>query len=95
MPANICKARRSIRPRCGASTPGTTGRSPDLGIGAGVRYVGESYGDAGNTFVIPSYTLFDAAMSYDLRLYAARSEGLEGCRSTRPIWPTILCVSPA
>ncbi|MEH6951759.1 TonB-dependent siderophore receptor [Nitrobacter sp. NHB1] len=37
-----------------------------FGIGAGVRYVGDSYGDAGNTFVIPSYTLFDATMSYDL-----------------------------
>ncbi|WP_245269971.1 TonB-dependent receptor domain-containing protein [Nitrobacter hamburgensis] len=35
-------------------------------LGAGVRYVGKSYGDAGNTFVIPSYTLFDATMSYDL-----------------------------
>jgi iron complex outermembrane receptor protein len=37
-----------------------------FGIGAGVRYVGDSYGDAGNTFVIPPYTLFDATMSYDL-----------------------------
>jgi iron complex outermembrane receptor protein len=37
-----------------------------FGIGAGVRYVGESYGDAANSFVVPSYTLFDAAVSYDL-----------------------------
>jgi iron complex outermembrane receptor protein len=37
-----------------------------LGIGGGVRYVGESYGDAINSFVIPSYTLFDASVSYDL-----------------------------
>ena len=37
-----------------------------FGVGAGVRYVGDSYGDAGNTFVIPSYTLFDASLSYDL-----------------------------
>jgi iron complex outermembrane receptor protein len=37
-----------------------------LGIGAGVRYVGQSYGDNFNTFVIPAYTLFDAAVSYDL-----------------------------
>lgn len=37
-----------------------------LGIGAGVRYVGESYGDAINSFVLPSYTLFDASVSYDL-----------------------------
>ena len=31
-----------------------------------MRYVGESYGDAINSFVIPSYTLFDASVSYDL-----------------------------
>lgn len=36
-----------------------------LGIGAGVRYVGETYGDNFNTFVIPSYALVDAAVSYD------------------------------
>lgn len=37
-----------------------------LGVGAGVRYVGESYGDSFNTFAIPSYTLVDASLSYDL-----------------------------
>lgn len=37
-----------------------------LGFGAGVRYIGVSYGDAANTVVIPSYTLFDASISYDL-----------------------------
>jgi iron complex outermembrane recepter protein len=36
-----------------------------LGLGAGVRYVGETYGDNFNTFVIPSYALVDAAASYD------------------------------
>ncbi|MEH2622661.1 iron complex outermembrane receptor protein [Bradyrhizobium sp. AZCC 1719] len=36
-----------------------------LGLGAGVRYVGETYGDNFNTFVIPSYALLDAAVSYD------------------------------
>jgi iron complex outermembrane receptor protein len=36
-----------------------------IGLGAGVRYVGETYGDDFNTFVIPSYTLVDAAVSYD------------------------------
>jgi iron complex outermembrane receptor protein len=42
-----------------------------LGIGAGVRYVGETYGDNFNTFIIPSYALVDAAISYDLA-YARR-----------------------
>jgi iron complex outermembrane receptor protein len=37
-----------------------------LGLGAGIRYVGESYGDATNSFVIPSHTLVDASVSYDL-----------------------------
>lgn len=37
-----------------------------LGVGGGVRYVGRSWGDGQNTFVIPSYTLFDAVLSYDL-----------------------------
>ncbi|MDQ8728693.1 TonB-dependent siderophore receptor [Bradyrhizobium sp. LHD-71] len=38
-----------------------------LGLGAGVRYVGENYGDTFNTIRIPSYTLFDASISYDFR----------------------------
>lgn len=37
-----------------------------LGIAAGVRYNGESYGDSSNLYLIPSYTLFDAALRYDL-----------------------------
>lgn len=36
-----------------------------LGIGAGIRYVGTQFGDSANSFVVPSYTLFDAAISYD------------------------------
>ena len=35
-----------------------------LGIGAGVRYVGDTFGDAANIFEVPSYTLFDAALRY-------------------------------
>ena len=38
-----------------------------LGLGAGVRYVGPTFGDNFNTFVIPSHTLVDAAISYDFR----------------------------
>jgi iron complex outermembrane recepter protein len=36
-----------------------------LQIGAGVRYVDRTYGDATNSFKVPSYTLFDAALHYD------------------------------
>jgi iron complex outermembrane receptor protein len=46
-----------------------------LGVGGGVRYVGESYGDAVNSFVIPSYTLFDASISYDLAYARADLKG--------------------
>ncbi|MCY1496763.1 Ferrichrome outer membrane transporter/phage receptor [compost metagenome] len=37
-----------------------------LSLGAGARYVGSSYGSDLNDFKVPSYTLFDAAVSYDL-----------------------------
>lgn len=46
-----------------------------LGLGAGVRYVGERFGDNANAFLIPSYTLFDAAIRYDL---SKLSDSLEG-----------------
>nr|WP_063570915.1 TonB-dependent siderophore receptor [Luteibacter rhizovicinus] len=46
-------------------------RMPDgalqgLKIGAGVRYVGKSYGDALNDFSVPAYTLVDLSLHYDL-----------------------------
>lgn len=37
-----------------------------LGMGAGVRYVGATYGDLANYLRIPAYTLFDAALRYDV-----------------------------
>lgn len=37
-----------------------------LSVGLGVRYTGSTYGDALNTFEVPSYTLYDAAIRYDL-----------------------------
>lgn len=37
-----------------------------LSLGGGVRYVGSSWGDLPNTIRIPSYTLVDAAIRYDL-----------------------------
>jgi iron complex outermembrane recepter protein len=35
-------------------------------IGAGVRYIGNRYGDDANTVKLPSYTLVDLALRYDL-----------------------------
>ncbi|WP_374012769.1 TonB-dependent siderophore receptor [Pseudoxanthomonas koreensis] len=36
-----------------------------LSLAAGVRYNGQSYGDSANAFLIPAYTLWDAAIRYD------------------------------
>lgn len=36
----------------------------DVSVGAGVRYIGESYEET-NTYTIPSYTLFDMMVAYD------------------------------
>ncbi len=37
-----------------------------LGVGAGARYVGATRGDLANYLHIPSYTLYDAAIRYDV-----------------------------
>lgn len=37
-----------------------------LGLGVGARFVGSTFGDAANSFKVPSYTLADAAIRYDL-----------------------------
>ncbi|NGO55724.1 TonB-dependent siderophore receptor [Mesorhizobium camelthorni] len=36
-----------------------------LGLGGGIRYIGETYGDDANSFKVPSVTLFDAAVHYE------------------------------
>ncbi|MBO3760946.1 TonB-dependent siderophore receptor [Ciceribacter sp. L1K22] len=40
------------------------GQRGDLTIGGGVRYIGQTYGDAANTVSVEGYTLVDAAVSY-------------------------------
>lgn len=40
-----------------------------LTLGAGARYVGDSYADNTETNVVPSYTLFDATVSYRIEDY--------------------------
>lgn len=37
-----------------------------LGVAAGVRHNGESYGDSDNLYRIPAYTLYDAAIRYSV-----------------------------
>ncbi len=36
-----------------------------LTVGAGVRYMGTTFGDNANTFTVPAYTLYDMLISYD------------------------------
>lgn len=42
------------------------GNLKGFGAGAGARYVGSSWGDTANTLKVPGYTLFDAAVHYDI-----------------------------
>lgn len=42
------------------------GQLKGFGVGAGARYVGSSWGDTANTLKVPGYTLFDAAVHYDI-----------------------------
>ncbi|PKR53299.1 TonB-dependent siderophore receptor [Thalassospira marina] len=51
-----------------------SGAFDGLGLGAGVRYIGEST-DRTNTIDVPDVTLFDAMLSYDLASVSSRLEG--------------------
>lgn len=50
----------------GADYTFTEGALSGFGIGAGVRYIGDHYGDIYNLWETPSYTLFDASIRYDI-----------------------------
>ncbi|WP_193073921.1 TonB-dependent siderophore receptor [Pseudomonas sp. FME51] len=54
----------------------TSGSLASLQLGAGVRYFGKSWADAENTLRLPSYTLFDASVGYDLSKLGATGLGL-------------------
>jgi len=60
----------ALQPRHAASLGAdytiTGGALAGLGFGAGVRYTGDHFGDARNEWETPSYTLFDAAIHYDV-----------------------------
>lgn len=46
-----------------------------LTLGGGIRYIGTSWGDNANTFEVPSYTLYDAMVKYDLAALDRRLNG--------------------
>jgi len=54
-----------------------------LGLGGGVRYVGESFGDVANTLRMPDYTLFDLFARYDFHGGRGRSEGMSFSANVR------------
>jgi len=47
-----------------------------FGLGGGVRYMGQTFGDNANNFDVPSYTLADAAIRYDLGTLSSSLEGV-------------------
>lgn len=53
----------------------TAGALAGLGLGGGIRYTGNSFGDTNNTLAIPDYTLFDLFVRYD---FGVASPGLGG-----------------
>ncbi len=50
--------------------------APGLTIMGGARFVGDSYGDAINSFKAPSFTLFDAGLRYDFSKSFPNAKGL-------------------
>jgi iron complex outermembrane recepter protein len=48
----------------GAEYTVPNGALTGFGFGAGIRHVGDRAGDAANTIIVPSYTLFDASIRY-------------------------------
>lgn len=47
-----------------------------FGLGGGLRYIGQTFGDNANTFDIPSFTLFDASVRYDFGALSPKYEGV-------------------
>ncbi len=48
-----------------------------LGVGGGVRYIGSSYADEANTLKVPSATLFDLMLDYDLGRASPALKGMQ------------------
>lgn len=55
----------------------TEGPLDGLALGAGVRYIGSSYGNAENTLKVPDVTLFDLGLRYDLGMLRPELEGTQ------------------
>lgn len=66
-----------------------------LGMGAGARHIGAQAGDAQNSFNVPAYTLFDAAVYYNTPSWRfalnarnlANKQYIAGCASINQCYP--------
>lgn len=54
----------------------TGGMLEGFGVGGGVRYMGQTYGDNANRFDVPSFTLVDASVRYDFGALSPKYEGV-------------------
>ncbi len=71
MPARIPQHQASLW----ATYTADEGALEGLTVGGGLRYIGTSWGDGGNSFKVGAVTLFDAMASYD---FGAKSPELKG-----------------
>ena len=55
----------------------TSGTFEGLSFGGGVRYISQTYGDEANSFRVPGFTLFDAAIRWDLSHFGGYLKGKE------------------
>jgi iron complex outermembrane receptor protein len=73
-PANVGKVPTGVPQQFGSLWADYTfqdGSLQGFGFGSGVRFVGKSYADTANTLEVPSYTLVDAAIHYEINGWRA------------------------
>lgn len=73
-PANVGKMPTGVPEQFGSIWADYTLQSGTLagfGFGGGIRYVGPSWADSANTLPVPSYTLVDAAVHYEIKGWRA------------------------
>jgi iron complex outermembrane receptor protein len=74
---NTLGKRPAGRPKHQASAWADYALGAGFTVGGGARYVGKSFGDGQNTFSVPSYTLVDALLRYDLGRFGGNLERVD------------------
>ncbi len=72
------------------------GPAKGIGLGAGVRYVGETYADPANTQKVPGYVVADATLRYDFANIAPQVAGLSAAVNVSNLFDktTYTCNAP-